>query len=118
MKSAQAQFDPVQAQGLYYVASGIWPILHLRSFMAVTGPKQDTWLVKVFGAFIAAVGAVLVAPDGRRERRFAARLAVLSAVTLAASEAWYVARRRISPIYLGDAALELLFAVAIVRRGK
>lgn len=116
--TARTRLDAVQVQGAYYVAGGIWPILHLRSFMALTGPKQDTWLVKVFGAFIAAVGVVLLVPVARAERAFAARLAVISAVTLAGAEAWYVARRRISPIYLADAALELLFAAVIARRGR
>jgi hypothetical protein len=108
--------DPVTVQAVYYVVSGLWPIIHLRSFMAVTGPKQDTWLVKTFGAFIVGIGAVLLSARGAGERRLASRLAVTSAVTLAAAEAWYVGRRRISPMYLADAVLELLFAGTILAR--
>ena len=36
-------------QGAYYVASGLWPIFHRRSFEAVTGPKKDWWLVVTVG---------------------------------------------------------------------
>lgn len=39
-------------QGIYYVASGLWPLLHMRSFEAVTGPKRDKWLVNTVGALI------------------------------------------------------------------
>jgi hypothetical protein len=39
-------------QGTYYAATGLWPILWMRSFEAVTGPKQDHWLVKTVGALV------------------------------------------------------------------
>ena len=31
-------------QGAFYAVSGLWSIVHLRSFEAVTGPKRDDWL--------------------------------------------------------------------------
>lgn len=34
------------SQGVYFGATGLWPILHLPSFLFVTGPKIDTWLVQ------------------------------------------------------------------------
>ncbi len=43
-------------QGIYYVATGLWPILNMRSFEMVTGPKRDKWLVKTVGALITAIG--------------------------------------------------------------
>src|SRR5690606_20176976 len=51
---------PGRAQGWYYLASGVWPLVHYRSFIAVTGPKADDWLVRTFGALIAVVGVELV----------------------------------------------------------
>jgi hypothetical protein len=32
-------------QGAFYVATGVWALVDLDSFMAVTGPKTDLWLV-------------------------------------------------------------------------
>jgi hypothetical protein len=29
--------------------TGVWPIPHLQSFEAVTGPKKERWLVKTMG---------------------------------------------------------------------
>jgi hypothetical protein len=48
-------------QSGFFVATGLWPIVHPSSFLAVTGPKRDIWLVKTFGALVAAVGVGLAA---------------------------------------------------------
>ncbi len=112
------RLDPLRVQGLYYVATGIWPVLHLRSFMLLTGPKQDTWLVKTFGVLVAAIGTTLVAHQSAATDRSAARVAVASALALSACEIVFVARGRVRPIYLADAALELALAASIVGRSR
>ncbi len=33
-------------QGIYFLMTAIWPIVHLESFMIVTGYKTDQWLVQ------------------------------------------------------------------------
>ncbi len=38
-----------EGQGLYYTVSGLWPLISLRTFTLVTGPKVDLWLVKTVG---------------------------------------------------------------------
>jgi hypothetical protein len=95
------------SQGLFYVATGLWPIIHLRSFERVTGPKVDKWLVRTFGALISAVGAALIA--GAFEPKPSRAITILgigSAVALGAADLIYAARGRISKVYLGDAAAE------------
>lgn len=93
------------AQGVFYVASGAWPIVHLASFERVTGPKRERWLVKTIGGLIAAVGVALLA--GTRERSRAIRvLGIASAAALGAADVIYGARGRISPVYLADAVAE------------
>ncbi|MFH5804425.1 hypothetical protein ACG2DA_10255, partial [Alienimonas sp. DA493] len=47
-------------QGLYYVATGVWPLVHIRSFEFVTGPKTDDWLVQTVGALVLAIGGTLL----------------------------------------------------------
>ncbi|WP_242360751.1 MULTISPECIES: hypothetical protein [Anaeromyxobacter] len=97
------------AQGAYWVATGIWPIVHLRSFEVVTGPKQAGWLVKTVGALIAAVGGTLVLAGARRRvTEEIAFLGAASAAALGGAGGWYAARGRIRRIYLADAALEAL----------
>jgi hypothetical protein len=50
--------NPVAAvvQGIYFLATGVWPLLSMRTFLAVTGLKTDLWLVKKVG-LILAIGA-------------------------------------------------------------
>ena len=94
-------------QGGYYVATGIWPLVSIRTFEAITGPKVDKWLVKTVGVLVSVIGATLWV--GGTRRRIAPELKLLamgSAAGLTAIDIVYVARGRISPIYLLDAALE------------
>lgn len=99
------------AQGIYYAATGLWPIVHLPGFEAVTGPKPEGWLVKTVGALVTVTGATLVAAALRdRITPEIEGLAVASAVSLGTVDVVYAAARRISPIYLADAVVEAALA--------
>lgn len=96
-------------QGIYFFITGVWPLIHMKSFLLVTGPKADVWLVKTVGAVLAAIGATLVfAQWNAQVNAPVIFLAISAAVSLAIVEFVYVARRVISPVYLGDAFVELL----------
>jgi len=95
-------------QGAYFAATGLWPLLHMRSFLAVTGPKTDLWLVQTVGALVTCIGGQLLISaqdEGNAENLTA--LAAGSAAALALIDVLHVARKRISPIYLLDAAAEI-----------
>jgi hypothetical protein len=93
-------------QGAFFVATGLWPIVHLRSFEAVTGPKREGWLVKTVGALIAVVGGTLLAAGLRRRvTPELMQLAAGSSASLAAVDVIY-SPQRISPVYLLDAVVE------------
>ena len=89
-----------------------WPC----SFERITGPKVERWLVKTVGALVTAVGAslALAARDdpGRAETVV---LATGSAAALGTIDAVYVAKRRISPVYLLDALAQAALLVAWTR---
>jgi hypothetical protein len=48
-------------QAVYFLITGIWPLLHIESFMKVTGPKRDLWLVKTVGVLVTAIAMGVVA---------------------------------------------------------
>ena len=50
----------------YLVATGVWSLVHRRSFERVTGPKEDYWLVQTVGALAIAIGASLGVAVRRR----------------------------------------------------
>lgn len=80
----------------------------MRSFEAVTGPKVDRWLVKSIGSLISVIGCSLLV--GAREQPTPPSLktlAVGSALALGTADVVYVAKGRISRVYLLDAVAEL-----------
>jgi hypothetical protein len=108
----------LQTMAGYYIATGVWPLLHRRSFEAVTGPKTDFWLVQMVGLLAATNGtAIAMALRKRKIRESTVALALMTAASFAAIDAIHVARKRISPIYLGDAVVEALLAAAILAGG-
>ena len=46
-----------QAQGVFNVVGGLWPLVSMRTFEAVYGPKTDRWLVQTVGGLLTAIGA-------------------------------------------------------------
>ena len=104
------------AQAAYFVVTGVWPLLHRRSFEAITGRKTDFWLAQCVGGLVAAVGAgIYVAHRRGRLTREVQEMAATSAAALGALETLYALRGRISKVYLGDAALEALFVAGWAR---
>ena len=96
-------------QAAFYVGTGVWPLVDRRSFERVTGPKTDFWLAQTVGLTVAAIGLGLAQAVSRRrgvppELR---TVAASSAACLALVDLTFVARGRISKIYLADAAAEL-----------
>jgi hypothetical protein len=99
------------AHGVFYVLTGVWPLVHMPSFIAVTGPKTDLWLVRTVGVLVMVVGAFLLSLwSADPLPRQVALLATGCAIGLAAIDVIYVGLRRISKIYLLDALAELLLA--------
>jgi hypothetical protein len=101
------------AQGAYYVATGVLPFVSRRAFEAVTGPKREWWLVQTVGALVTVVGGALIAGVARdRVTPELAAVAAGCAGSLAAIDVVYVARGRIAPTYLGDAAIQMALLAA------
>ena len=99
-------------QGVFYVVTGLWPIIHLRSFEAITGRKRkEGWIAKSMGGLIAAVGVALIA--GSLEKRQSAALRVLgmgSAIALGVADLVFAKQHkthnRNQTAYYADAAAE------------
>jgi hypothetical protein len=99
--------DLLLAQGGYYLLTGLWPILSIKTFQWVTGPKRDLWLVKTVGALIAAVSLPLLFSGWRgltTPESFI--LAIGAAAALGMADVVYSVKRVISPVYLLDALVE------------
>lgn len=105
----------LRVQGIYYVLTGVWPLVHLRSFEAVAGPKTDDWLVHMVGLLVAVIGAtLLVAARAWHGRREILVLAVGSAIAFTMIDVWYVIAGTISGVYLADAVVEVGLIILLV----
>ena len=103
-------------QAVFYIMTGVWPIVSMRSFEAITGPKVDRWLVKTVGALVAVIGSALALAS--RHRQLAPEVVFIaagSAAALATIDTVYVAKRRISPVYLLDAVAEIALVAGWAR---
>ena len=103
-------------QAVFYIVTGVWPIVSMRSFEAITGPKVDRWLVKTVGALVAVIGSALALAS--RHRQLAPEVVLVaagSAAALATIDTVYVTKRRISPVYLLDAIAEIALVAGWAR---
>lgn len=110
-------------QGLYYAATGIWPLVDIESFIYVTGPKTDIWLVRTVGVLVLVIGASLLAASGKKAINSPVLvLAIGSCIGFAAIDITYVLNDTISEIYLLDAGgqflLLILWMIALLFIGK
>ena len=98
-------------QGVYTLATGVWPIVHMRSFEAVTGPKADRWLVKTVGALLIPVASCWLWNAWHSTASTeAALLGIATALGLATVDFYYAGIGRIRKIYMVDGVLQLGFA--------
>src|SRR3954465_6498544 len=106
------QIRPVQPSrvarlhGALNLWGGIWPLLHLRSFEAVFGPKVDRWLVCTVAGLLTSVGYAQWRAGTEQDWRHARRLGVATSTTLLVVDLVNVPRGRIRATYLIDAAAE------------
>lgn len=97
-------------QGVYYFLTGAWPLIHVQSFMQVTGYKTDIWLVKTVSVLVLAISFYLFMnlKASRQDPAFYA-LVLPCTFGIAAVEIFYVVSRVISLIYILDAAIQFFF---------
>ena len=99
-------------QAGYYVLTGIWPLVSMRTFERITGPKADRWLVRTVGVLAATIGGVLGVRAVDRDCRPDPLLGATAALAFAAVDTRYATTGRISKVYLADAAVELAIIAA------
>jgi hypothetical protein len=110
--------DLARAHGLCNVLGGAWPLLHMRSFEAVLGPKTDRWLVRTVAGLLVANGVVQLRATGPAEVHQAARIGIGTAAVLLLADLRYAVPGRISRMYLLDAVAEAGWIAAWLRSDR
>lgn len=94
-------------QGLFNAIGGIWPIVSLRTFEWVYGPKEEDWLQRTSGGLLLVSGLTLVmTEDSPDSVRMARRIGVGVALTYLLVDLIYIPKGRIRMTYLQDAICE------------
>ena len=108
-----------RAHGAFNLTAGLWPLAHYRSFVRVTGPKADKWLVQTVAGLAVAIGYTMVRAGSSPEGKAAARrLGVGAALAFGAVDAVYGSKGRIGRVYLVDLAMELAWLAAWASAGR
>ena len=106
-------------QGIYWAVTGIWPLLHMPSFLWVTGPKNDLWLVRTVAVLILVIGVVLLMAGFRKRGTEEVKLlGILGAAGLTIIDVYYSLNDVISNIYLLDAAGEIILILLWFMAGR
>lgn len=96
-----------EAQGWFNIVGGAWPLLSMRTFEMVFGPKTDRWLEYTVAGLLATNGVCQVIAARQGDADTARRLGGGTALTLLAIDLVFVPAGRIRWTYLLDAALEV-----------
>jgi hypothetical protein len=105
----------LRTQGIFYLVSGLWPLFHMQSFLSMTGPKEELWLVKTVGALTAVIGSILLMAGLRRQLHFEIFfLAFFSALTYSAIDLIYYFSGILSITYFLDGLFEILLLVLLL----
>jgi hypothetical protein len=102
-------------QGIYWLLTGVWGLVDIESFMKVTGPKTDVWLVKTVSVLIVVISlSLLSSVRGRGDKMPVILLAITSCIGLAGIDFYYALNSVISRVYLLDGVVQVLLVVAWV----
>jgi hypothetical protein len=102
-------------QGSYTIVTALWGLVDIESFMMVTGPKTDIWLVKTVSILLLPIAVVFFySLYFNTDQRLVAIVGWLTALGLACIDFYYTANQTIRWVYAADGVLEILFCITWV----
>jgi hypothetical protein len=98
------------AQGIYFFITGAWAIFHAKSFMLITGPKTDIWLLRLVGMLTVGISWVLFIVVKRKKQSLESMVLILfSGFSYLTIDVVYSLSGIIRYVYLYDAIIQLIF---------
>ena len=107
-----------RAQGLFNVANGLWPLVSMRSFEKVLGPKAEHWLVRTVAGLMITNGVAQLRSSSIAEPHTARSIGLGTAATLALIDVTYAFPGRIRRTYLLDACVQCAWIIAWLRSSR
>lgn len=102
-------------QGVYYILTGLWPLIHFSSFASAVAMQLNPFQVHAFAAVIVVVGGSLL-EAARREPPgpFPTLLGAAIAAALSIVSLWWLPRLGEASVLWIDLVLEVALAVALI----
>jgi hypothetical protein len=97
------------AHATFLGVTGLWPLIHIESFMAVLGPKTDVWLVNTVALLLVSVTWILFLCRHYGQYKLAAGIAIPTSLSLAFIDFYYSNAAIISDIYQIDGFIQIAF---------
>jgi len=97
-------------QGIYTFVTACWALVDIQSFMVVTGPKTDIWLVKTVALLLLALSLGYLAAWYRKSISLPLVIINLSsAAGLVFIDFYYPFNDIISSVYMLDGVVQVIF---------
>jgi hypothetical protein len=98
-------------QAIYYLFTGLWPVVDIVSFMNITGQKTDIWLVKMVGLLTISIAIALLSSLRSHDVKSIRLLAICAAMSYSFIDIYYAMAGIIRKVYLIDAAAECIIII-------
>ena len=100
------------SQGSYMLLTALWALIDIKSFVQVTGPKTDIWLVKTVSVLLIPISVCFFLNAMVRTHPLPVILMGISAsFGLSFIDFYYTANDTIKWVYTLDGILELVFGI-------
>lgn len=102
--------------GIYYLITAIWPLVSIRTFEKVSGPKIDKWLVYTVSLLLLGPSLLYLYSgfSDSEVHNSIIFLALINAIALTFIDVYFSFKKVIWKTYLIDAVLQILIMVALI----
>jgi hypothetical protein len=106
------KFYVLGIQTIYYLITAVWALVDIRSFIFITGPKTDVWLVKTVAVLLLCICASLGTYFFIKKDFLPVNiLAISCCMGFIIIDCYYSFSNVISDVYLVDAAIQLILLI-------
>ena len=99
-------------QGSYILLTALWALLDIDSFMTVTGPKTDIWLVKTVSVLLIPIAVCFLSNLYFTQHPLPViLLALTTSIGLSCIDFYYTSNHTIKWVYALDGFVEVFFAL-------
>lgn len=98
-------------QGMYIFVTALWALVDIKSFMIITGPKTDIWLVKTVAVLLISISMFFLMSSAKSEDLRVCFTAFVLSFGLAYIDFFYSLNKTIRWVYALDGIIEILFGL-------